>query len=305
MITLWGYDISWLIWFCASGKSFFVGTALLIFSVLLPIFRKSVWSRIVKYSIAVIAIFLIILSATPFAWLFYAAWITSILIFFLLISVRTSWTSRLLRVFQIIAVGMCVIAILLELPFHLKPTMPEGKFEKLYIIGDSISAGIGNRDEQTWPKILHEKYAIDVIDLSLPGATVTSAVEQANKVSLQDAVVLLEIGGNDFFASTPYTLFEQDLKRILKRVRNAKRAVIMLELPLQPQYLVYGTIQRKTAKEFDATLVPKKFIVSILGSKGATVDLAHLSPYGHELMAERIWSLLKPCFHTKDTGVKN
>ena len=297
MVTLWGHDISWFCWFCAAGKSFFVGITLLIFSILLPIFHKRVWSSIAKYSLAGIAIFLIILSATPLAWLFYTSWIISILIFFLLVSVRTSCTLRLLRVFQIIALSLCVIAILLELPFHLKPTMPKGKFKKLYIIGD--------RDENTWPKILREKYAIDVIDLSLPGATVTSAVEQADKVNFQDAVVLLEIGGNDFFVPTPYELFQQDLKQILKRVKNAKRAVIMLELPLQPQYLVYGAIQRRVAKEFGATLVPKNFIVSVLASKGATVDLAHLSPYGHELMAEKIWALLKPCFYAQDTEVEN
>lgn len=305
MIILWGHDISWFFWFCAAGKSFFVGTALLIFSILFPILRKSAWSSITKFSLAVIAVFLIILSATPLGWLFYTAWIISILIFFLFVSVRTSWALGLLRVFQVIALSLCAIAILLELPFHLKPTVPKENFKRLYIIGDSISAGIGDRDEQTWPKILSEKYAIDVIDLSLPGAKVTSAVEQADRVNLQDAAVLLEIGGNDFFVSTPYGLFEQDLKRILKRAKDAKRAVIMLELPLQPQFIVYGSIQRKVAKEFGAILVPKDFLAGILSAKGAALDLAHLSPYGHELMAERIWSLLESCFIVEDTEVEN
>ena len=71
------------------------------------------------------------------------------------------------------------------------------------MIGDSISAGIGNRDEQTWPKILRQKYKIEVIDVSVAGATVNSALKhQANQVKSDNSIVLLEIGGNDLFAPT-------------------------------------------------------------------------------------------------------
>jgi len=37
----------------------------------------------------------------------------------------------------------------------------------------------------------------------------------------------------------------------------------------------------------------------VLSAKGATVDLAHLSPEGHEIMAEKVWSLLSKHLQVK------
>jgi len=90
MVTLWGHDISWLVWFCAAGKSFFVGTALLTFAVLFPRLRKKTWSTLAKYFFTIAGIFLIVFSATPLAWWFYAAWAIAVFTFFLLVSARTS-----------------------------------------------------------------------------------------------------------------------------------------------------------------------------------------------------------------------
>jgi len=302
MVTLWGHDVSWLVWFCAAGKSFFAGTVLLTFAALFPGLRKKTWSTIVKYFLTIAGIFLIALSATPLAWWFYVVWIVAVFIFFFFASVRTSAALKWNRLSRVSVVCLCLIALVMELPYHLTPKITKETFKSLYIIGDSISAGIGGQGERTWPKILSGEYGIDVIDLSVSGATVASAIHQADKVDSERAVVLLEIGGNDLFAPTPYASFEQSLRQIMKKVSGPYQLVVMLELPLQPWDVPYGAIQRRLAKEFNATLVPKRFSVSVLASKGSTVDLAHLSPSGHELMAEKIWFLLRPCFGAAGEG---
>jgi lysophospholipase L1-like esterase len=73
----------------------------------------------------------------------------------------------------------------------------------------------------------------------------------------------------------------------------------MFELPLAPWHIGYGRIQRKLAAEFGVTLVPKSFLADIFRTKGATVDLAHLSPEGHKIMADKVWFLLGKCFGIK------
>ena len=301
MVNLWGYDISPFLWFCAAGKAFFFGVELLVFAILFSAFHKKAWSNLVIYLLTTTSVFLIVLSATPLALWFYALWTIAVLIFLFFVAVRTPRTLKFLGYCRIVGLCFCVIALLIESPFHLNPAMPTGKFERLYIIGDSISAGIGGREEQTWPRILRRKYSVDVVDLSVPGATVTSAIDQAVHVDSQNSIVLLEIGGNDFFAPTPHEVFEQNLRQILEKTSDLKRVVIMLELPLQPWHIHYGKIQRKLAKQFDATLIPKDFLASILAQEGATVDLAHLSSDGHELMAEKTWSLLGQCLLTGET----
>jgi hypothetical protein len=53
------------------------------------------------------------------------------------------------------------------------------------------------------------------------------------------------------------------------------------------------------AAEFGIILVPKSFFADVLGTKGATIDLAHLSPKGSEIMADKVWSLLNQHLRVK------
>ncbi len=282
-----------IIWFFAAGYSFFIGTLLFILAILLSIFCKKSWSKVIVYVLIIIGTFSIFFSATPFTLWFYSIWAIILLLWLLVTNLKLStkeFNSQ--KIASVLFLFMCIAAILVELPYHLKPSIPKRDFDKLYIIGDSVSAGIGGRNEQTWPKILHEKYKVNVINLSESGATVGSALRQADKIESQGAIVLLEIGGNDLFAPTPTSAFEKDMRQLLKTVSINNRAVVILELPLRPWHISYGRIQRRLAKEFDAILIPKRFFVSVLSKKGASTDLAHLSPSGHEFMAETIWYLL-------------
>jgi lysophospholipase L1-like esterase len=72
-------------------------------------------------------------------------------------------------------------------------------------------------------------------------------------------------------------------------------------LPLAPWHIRYGRIQRELAGEFGVVLIPKSFFANVLSTKGATDDLAHLSPEGHKIMAEKVWFLLSK--HLKDNSI--
>ncbi len=291
------------IWFCAAGHSFFLGAALLIFTIFFSVLHKKVWHRLIVYALTTAGAFLILLSAAALPLLFYVVWGAGILGWLFLVALPGSTKRKTCRLLHIFAVFLSVLALFAELPYYLETTLPKQQFQKLYIIGDSVTAGVGGKNEQTWPEILRKRYEVDIVDLSEPGATVGSAIHQAAQVTSENAIVLLEIGGNDLFSPTPCHLFEKDLGQILKIVNSPKRTLIMLELPLLPWHIEYGRIQRKLAKQFDVIFVPKRFFANVLSAKNATTDIAHLSPSGHELMAEKIWLLLAG--RLTQTEVKN
>jgi len=282
------------IWFCAAGYSLFCGIALLTLTMLFSILSKQLWPKLLVHVATIISIFLIILSATPLPWWLYIVWVISVLGWLLFFASEKLSKWPFTKLLTALAFCVTITVLVTELPFYLKPTMPKHKFEKLYIIGDSVSAGIGGKHEQTWPILLRNKYGIKVVDLSESGATVTSAIHQANQVNSENTIVLLEIGGNDLFGSTPYSQFKRDLSQILNIVSDYKSTVVMLELPIFPWHIEYGRIQRQLAKQFNVILIPKHFFVSVLSVKGASTDLAHLSAKGHQLMVETIWSILGP-----------
>lgn len=281
------------IWFCAAGYSLFVGIALLTISMAFFLFVKQPWKKLIIYPFALIAIFLIFLSATPLHPLLYTLWTASVLGWLIFCAIEKLSKKPFTKFLTAIAFALSITVLLTQIPFYLKPSMPKQKFDKLYIIGDSVSAGIGGQNEMTWPKLLHDKHAINVTNLSQAGDTVTSAISQADKIDDHQAIILLEIGGNDLLASTAYSQFEKDLTQVLKTVTSDSSMVVMLELPIFAWKIEYGRIQRKLAKKFNVILIPKRFFVSVLSAKDATQDLAHLSPKGHQIMMEKIWSILE------------
>jgi acyl-CoA thioesterase-1 len=288
------------IWFCAAGYSFFIGIVLLIISIALSIFTKKNNIRFVVYSFVGPGAFLIFLSATPLPILLHIIWIFSLLGWLFCFITKKIKIKRIFEIFSICALLLSITAILSELRFQFIHELPHEKYEKLYVIGDSVSAGIGGSNEQTWPKILKQEHGMHIIDLAEPGATVATAMKQANQVGDERSVILLEIGGNDLFVPTPNYQFEKNLRELLKKTKGTENLIVMLELPLQPWQIRFGRIQRKLAKEFNVILIPKRFFVSILSAEGANLDLAHLSEEGHMLMAAKVRELLKDCLYTQD-----
>ena len=300
MIDLWGYDIGRFVWFCAAGKSFFPGVGLLILAAVLPIYKRVIWIDPLRYTFIILGVVLIFLSATPLYGWFYVIWGLAF-VAFLYVVLQWKKDSRKSAFIRIIFILICLTAIVMELPFHLSPRMPNKSCSKLYVIGDSVSAGIGGKGEKSWPVILSKQYNINIANLAVAGATVGSAIPQANRIVDDNTIILLEIGGNDLFGPTPPAQFENDLRNLLQKVVNSNRAVIMLELPLRSCDIEYGMIQRKLAKRYNVMLIPKEFMASVFAEKDATVDLVHLSSKGHQLMADKVWALLKDSFTKKDT----
>ena len=235
-----------VIWFCAAGHSFFVGIGLIIIAILLSAISKKLYHKLIIYFLTIIGGLFIFLSATPLPLWFYIIWAASIFVCFLFTALNKSLGLKLLTLIRIAALSLSIIALLIELPYYLKPSFAKNNFEKLYIIGDSVSAGIGNKEERTWPKILRTEYDVNIINLSQSGATVAAAIHQATQVTSGNAIVLLEIGGNDLFEPKHYFQFEQDLRKILEIVSGSKHKIVMLELPLLPHQVKYGKIRRST-----------------------------------------------------------
>jgi acyl-CoA thioesterase-1 len=189
-----------------------------------------------------------------------------------------------------------IVGAAIEFPYHLAPTIPRADDQKLYILGDSVAAGMGERRKETWPLLLARSRRVEVTDLSQMGATVESALRQAESLPPEGGLVLLEIGGNDLLGSTSAAQFEHDLDRLLASVCKPGRVVVMFELPLPPFSNEYGRAQRHLAAEYRVWLIPKRIFLAVLTGEEATLDSVHLSRNGHERMAETVWKILQPAF---------
>jgi len=173
------------------------------------------------------------------------------------------------------------------------PTITGQKSDHLVVIGDSISAGLGVTPHP-WPDVMREMTGIEVINLSKPGATMKDGIAMAAHVAPEDHLVLIELGGNDLISGGPSSDFERALGTVTAKLAAPGRTLVMFELPLMPQMVSYGQVQRRLAKKYGIWLIPKRCLARVLSTKDATSDGLHLTDIGARRMATLVVEVLAP-----------
>jgi acyl-CoA thioesterase-1 len=297
--------MNWGIYFFGSGAAFFSGVGLVLASAVILGFCQRPWAARTATLVALLGLILIAISATPLPYWFYGiACVVSLPWLVVERSERKTLQKRR-RCFRFIVALLWSAGSLVEIPYHIPPALKPAGRPTLYVLADSVTAGMGGTSISTWPTLLARSHAIDVQDHSQMGAKVGSMLRKVEKLSIGDGIILLEIGGNDLLGSTPAAEFDRDLDQLLAKVCGPGRIVIMFELPLPPFSNEFGRIQRRLAKNYQVHLIPKRIFVRVLTTDGATVDQVHLSRYGHELMAETVWSLIQSAYAELRLPVSN
>jgi acyl-CoA thioesterase-1 len=280
----------------AGGDAFFLGLALLATGALVAAWRDAPRIRTFFRLATICSGIVIAASGTPLPPWFYGTGLVLIGLSLLPRSLTTE-NSRTFRRFQIVSillVGWCAAGGAWEFSYRLPPRLDDTKrYDALVVIGDSVSAGLLGPNERTWPKQFRERYFGSVVDLSREGATAQSALRQAQTLNGRsdntEPLVLIEIGGNDYFEFVPPSEFAANLDRLLTELDRPNRHVIMLELPLPPFYNAYGRVQRDLAARHRVPLISKREFARVVFTSGATLDTVHLSEAGHGLFADMVW----------------
>ena len=289
--------MNWLVYHIVSGHSFFSGVALLVFGVLASTRPQRVFKRLTVPSF-LIGLIAVVLSSTAIPyWCYAAAFVVTVA--WAISGVKKSWHPR--AAYWTAAVWLC--AALVEIPFHVTPTLNPISSRSLVVIGDSVTAGVGGDETaETWPSILAREHKLDVQDISHIGETAASALKRAQSHQITAPLVVVEIGGNDVLGSTSSVQFEHDLDALLSHLALGGRQLIMFELPLPPLCHEYGRVQRELAAKYAVKLVPKRVFLSVIAGSESTLDSIHLSQSGHQIMTDRVWRLVRSAFVTNSSG---
>jgi len=281
----------WIEYLFVSGLALFAGAALLLAALALPALRKGKAVGIVRRVLAFVGCISVALSGTPLPVWFYALWAAVTLAW--LVGGRFLVASRpnVVIALRLAAALACLAAMGVELPRQIAPHLASSKMETVYVVGDSISAGID--ESPTWPVVLARQTGRRVVNLAVPGAKTGEALEQADGVKTAPAVVVIEIGGNDMLGGTPASQFATDLDRLVHALHKPGRKLVMFELPIPPLYNRFGAAQRRVADRHGAVLIPKRLFAAVLTTPGGTTDGLHLSQTGRAKMAGIVADLLR------------
>ena len=279
----------------ASGESLYLGAALLLLVVVAPTFLKRTWMLRVRNVLAWVALAFMVMACPPFALVVDVIFLAVFALWFITSNQSSaSLTSmRLKRASTLVLAVLVLVLSAIEFSHRSMPRITGSTSDHLVVIGDSISSGI-DRHVVAWPLVLQQTCGVEVRDLARPGAQVSEGLLIAMGLTEADHLVLIEIGGNDLLTGVSSDEYGKALEGLLSKVATPNRTVLMFELPLLPNKIAYGQIQRSLSAKYRVALIPKRYFAQVIGDADATTDGLHLSASGARRMAALVAQVLSP-----------
>ncbi len=166
--------------------------------------------------------------------------------------------------------------------------------------GDSVTFGTGAAPGEDWPTLLAGLSGWQIENAGIPGDT-AQAGKQRLPILLEQhrpALVLIEIGGNDFLRRRSQSAVKEDLRQIIQLSTASGARVALVAVPELSLLTVVSRrpsdaeIYRELADEEKVVLIPEVFS-DILAQPALCADKIHPNAAGYRQMASAMHARLK------------
>jgi len=176
---------------------------------------------------------------------------------------------------------------------------------KILIIGDSLSAGYGIAEVESWVTLLQNRleakgYGYRVVNASISGDTTGGGLRRlprALKVHEPD-IVLIELGGNDGLRGTPVGVIRNNLATMIKLGQDTGARVILAGMLMPPNYGQaytdgFAGLYPELAAEYDTALIGFFMKNVAINPKLLQPDQIHPNAEGQPYLLENVWAELE------------
>ena len=112
---------------------------------------------------------------------------------------------------------------------------------KIIAFGDSLTAGFGLAEKESYPYLLQEKlkadgYDYEVVNAGVSGDTSLGGLERSDWVLEQDnaKILILELGANDLLRGIPVAKMKENLDKIIKKAKAKNLKVLLCGMLAPP-----------------------------------------------------------------------
>jgi acyl-CoA thioesterase-1 len=184
------------------------------------------------------------------------------------------------------------------------PTAPPAR-PRIVLLGDSLTAGYGLLESQSYPAILQQHidadgYEYEVVNAGVSGDTTAGGLRRLDW-ALQGNVriLLVALGGNDGLRGLAVSEMKQNLTTIVQRAKERGIAVILAGMEAPPNFgQEYAASFRQAFR--DVALKERViFLPFLLQNVGGRPELnqgdgIHPNPQGAAIVADTVWKVLRP-----------
>jgi acyl-CoA thioesterase I len=177
---------------------------------------------------------------------------------------------------------------------------------KIIAFGDSLTAGFGLLEKESYPYLLQEKlkadgYDYEVVNAGVSGDTSIGGLERIDWVLEQEnvQVLILELGANDLLRRMPVEKMKKNLAQIIEKAKAKKIKVLFCGMLAPPN--IGAEYQREYTATFPdlASEYKVEFLPFLLENVALNKDLnqadgIHPNAEGEKIMTENVYKVLKP-----------
>jgi acyl-CoA thioesterase-1 len=131
--------------------------------------------------------------------------------------------------------------LLILIPLILISDQLQAKETKLLILGDSLSAAYGLKQEQGWVSLLQDAWQskeINIVNGAISGETTDGALARLPRLLEQHSPthIFVELGGNDGLQGHPVNKLRGNLEKIIQLSQKSEVKVILQQMQIPTNY---------------------------------------------------------------------
>ena len=175
----------------------------------------------------------------------------------------------------------------------------------ILVFGDSLSAGYGIRQEDSWPALLDKRLRQVGFDYSVVNASISGETTSGGRARLENAllkhspeIVIIALGSNDGLRGLPINTLRDNLLAMTDAVHQRKSRVLIVGQRLPPNYGPYAT---QFASLFADVAKNRKtaFVDFLLDGVALTPELfqadnLHPTATAQPRLLDNVWRVLEP-----------
>jgi len=160
--------------------------------------------------------------------------------------------------------------------------------------GDSLTAGTGAAEAESYPAVLAGLTGRKVINAGIPGEVSAAGLLRLPEILEREkpALLILCHGGNDLLRQQEQKALAENLRGMLRLAGEKGVPVLLVAVPSFNLTLTPPTLYTELAKEFNIP-IESKALPHILGKSSLKSDHIHPNAAGYKLLAEALFKLLK------------
>ncbi|MBI4082141.1 MAG: arylesterase [Candidatus Lambdaproteobacteria bacterium] len=191
-----------------------------------------------------------------------------------------------------------------------EPPAAAGEPPVIVALGDSLTAGFGLPEEQSYPALLQERlrqrgYPHRVVNAGVSGDTSAGALARMGWLLRQRVDLLIVcLGANDGLRGLATDQLRENLARIIEQGQAAGARVILagMRMPLNygPAYTrAFAAVYPALARRYGVALIP--FLLEGVAAQPALnlPDGIHPNAQGQRIVLENVWRVLEPLLSEK------